>query len=61
MNHLGCPIEIRVIGDFFCTYTSTDTHTRRLKGNDLKRALEKYFNLLDIQPIYILDEKPLEF
>lgn len=60
MNHLCCPIEIRVIGNLFCTYISTGTYMRRLKGNNLKGALEKYFKLLNIQPICILDEKPLE-
>ena len=34
--HLATPIEIRLFGNLFCTYTSHGTHTRKLTESNAK-------------------------
>lgn len=58
-NHLATPVEIRLIGNLFCTYTSKGVHSRKLIGKDITSALFKKFEVLNIHPVYILDERPI--
>lgn len=58
-NHLATPVEIRLIGNLFCTYTSKGVHSRKLIGKNIMNALYDIFELLDIHPVCILDERPI--
>lgn len=58
-NHLGVPVEIRLLGDLFCTYTSKGVHARKLKKGKILDALHEKFELLNIYPICILDKRPI--
>ncbi|WP_459186692.1 hypothetical protein ACGE0T_10945 [Parabacteroides sp. APC149_11_2_Y6] len=58
-NHLGTPIEIRLIGNLFCTYTSKGLHSRKLKKGEILDALYDKFDFLDIHPVCILDKRPV--
>ncbi|MDD3038843.1 hypothetical protein [Bacteroides sp.] len=60
LSHLGAPLEIRVIGNTFCTYTSPGgVSTRKLKGKNIMKALCERFDVLDIHPVFILDKRPI--
>lgn len=58
-NHVAAPVEIRLLGNLFCTYTSKGIHSRRLKGRNILKALQERFELLDIHPVCILDARPV--
>ena len=58
--HSAAPIEIRLFGNLFCTYTSHGTHTRKLTESNIMEALDKKFNSLRICPVCILDKRPID-
>lgn len=57
-NHLATPVEIRVFGRYFCTYTSHGCYSRKLNG-ELEEALTLKFAELDIRPVCILEKRPV--
>lgn len=58
-NHLAAPVEIRLIGNSFCTYTSQGEHARTLKDENIAKALIKKFDDLEIHSIHIIDKRPI--
>ena len=58
--HLATPIEIRLFGNLFCTYTSNGTHTRKLTESNIMEALDKKFDSLRICPVCILNKRPID-
>lgn len=58
-NHVGAPVEIRLLGNYFCTYTLKGVNARRLKKGKILDALYERFELLNIHPICILDKRPI--
>lgn len=60
LNHLAAPVEIRLIGDFFCTYTSHGgVNGRKLRKGEIMKRLHEKFAFLDIHPVCILDKRPV--
>lgn len=57
-NHLATPVEIRLFGHYFCTYTSHGCHSRKLKG-EREEAVYLKFSELDIRPVCILEKRPV--
>lgn len=58
-NHLATPVEIRLFGNSFCTYPTKGVYMRKLRGKNILKALNKQFDLLDIHPVFTLDERPV--
>lgn len=58
-NHLATPVEIRLIGNLFCTYTPKGGHSRKLIGKNVMNALFKKFEILNIHPVCVLGERPI--
>ena len=58
-NHLAIPVEIRLIDDMFCTYTSRGVHSRKLAKRNIMKALSEKFEMLDIHSVNILEERPI--
>lgn len=58
-NHLATPVEIRLFDNLFCTYPTEKTNMRKLTGKNIKNALFKRFEILNIHPVCILDERPI--
>ncbi|MBU9879672.1 hypothetical protein ACMSDQ_18120 [Bacteroides thetaiotaomicron] len=58
-THLATPVEVRLFGNQFCTYTSHGTHKRKLTESDIMEALDKKIDSLRICPVCILDERPI--
>lgn len=58
-KHLAVPVEIRLIGDYFCTYTSKGVHSRKLKKGKILDVLYEKFQRLNIHPVCILDKRPI--
>lgn len=58
-NHLATPVEIRLIGNLFYTYTSKGVHSRKLVGKNIIKTLNEKFETLDIHPVFVLDERPV--
>ncbi len=58
-NHLAAPVEIRLLGDFFCTYTSHGESSRKLRKGDVLDVLQEKFNHLNIHPVCLLNIRPI--
>lgn len=59
-SHLAAPVEIRVFGNLFCTYTLRGgVNMRELRRGEIMDTLCEKFNLLDIHPVCILDKRPI--
>ena len=57
--HLATPVEVRLFGNQFCTYTSHGTHKRKLTESNIM-ALDKKFDSLRICPVCILNKRPID-
>lgn len=58
--HLSIPIEIRLIGNDFCTYLSHGrVNYRRLSSKDIIKSLNNKFDELEIHPVCIIDKRPV--
>ena len=58
-NHLAAPVEIRLLGDYFSTYTSHGGNCTKLREGDVLDVLQEKFNHLDIYPVCLLDIRPI--
>lgn len=58
-NHLAAPVEIRLLGDYFSTYTSHVECSRKLRKGDVLDVLQEIFNHLNIYPVCLLDIRPI--
>lgn len=58
-NHLTTPLEIRLFGNVFCTYLTKGVSKRKLTGKNILKTLNEKFELLDIHPVFVLDERPV--
>lgn len=58
-NHLAAPVEIRLLGDYFSTYTSHGECSRKLRKGDVLDVLREKFNHLNIYPVSLLDIRPI--